>query len=146
MPTAIAVSMPAAAQYGFASEAGVRSSIRVAFGDSTSDRIETVRLSPPHETFTGANESSSNRLYELTLGEPYSAMPGRWLMSPPSDASMSGFSAPSSGAKAGLPSFHSEACRCIELPDSLLNGFAMNVALAPARRATSRIAYLRRTP
>ena len=62
MPAAIAVSSAAAAQYGLASAAGVRSSIRVALGDSTSDRIETVRLSPPQETFTGANESSSKRL------------------------------------------------------------------------------------
>ena len=59
---------------------------------------------------------------------------------------MSGFSAPFSGANAGCPSFQSDTWRCIELPESLLNGFAMNVALTPSRRAISRTPYLSRTP
>ena len=65
-------------------------------------------------------------------------------MSPPSALRMSGFSAPSAGAKAGSPSFQSDTWRCIELPESLLNGFAMNVALTPSRRATSRTPYFSR--
>ena len=51
---------------------------------------------------------------------------------------------PSTGAKAGLPSFQSETCRCIEQPDWPLNGLAMKVATTPWRRQTSRMPYFMR--
>ncbi len=61
-------------------------------------------------------------------------------------ARISGFSAPAWGEKAGSPSRHSETCRCTELPDRPWNGFAMNVARAPAAQARARTAYFRRKP
>ena len=50
---ASAASSPAIAQYGLASDAPVRSSTRVEFSDSSSDRIAQVRLSRLHVAVVG---------------------------------------------------------------------------------------------
>src|SRR5205814_96506 len=68
-PSSPAASTAATARYGFMSAPGQRVSSRVDFGDPEITRKEAVRLSTPHVGFTGAQNPSTRRLYELIVGQ-----------------------------------------------------------------------------
>ena len=65
-PAAIAA---ATARYGLLSAPGARVSRRVDFAPPQSTRKVTVRLSTPQVGFTGAQNPSTKRLYELIVGQ-----------------------------------------------------------------------------
>ena len=67
MPCRPAAIIALSARYGLTSAPGRRSSARVAAPWPTT-RTAHVRLSRPHATTVGANDSDAKRLYEFTFG------------------------------------------------------------------------------
>lgn len=144
-PATTAARAEAMSQYGFASDAPVRSSMRVASGvASSSDRTADVRLSRPIPAVAGAKEPGTGLRYALTECAPNSVIDGRCSSRPAMACRPTWPSVPSAPARTGSPSRHSEMCRCAELPECSENGLGMNVANLPLRRVISLTAYFNR--
>src|SRR4249919_1192025 len=93
----------AKARYGFASPPGIRVSARRA-GPCPTTRNPQVLLSLPQASVVGAHDPAANRLYELIVGARKIASSSKQAICPASQRENS----PSSVAKHGAPSLHSD--------------------------------------